>query len=308
LLSYGRLSKKPLLFKSFTSLTVEQFDNIYKEIAKRYEKHEIKHLSSKRKQRKRSIGAGGRLFKLDLRNRFLMLLIYYCRLYITYTLTSFLFDLNQSNVCMGIQKIENLIRKCLPIPDKIYKRITKRLQTLEEIEEYYPDLVVFIDTTTEQQIPKPKNKKRRRKKYYSGKKKKHTVKNQYTVNNDDLIMHKTGHKRGKRHDYNIYKKNHPVIPKEVENVFDLGFIGAEKDFPEQRLSLPYRKKRKQEISIEQKEYNKSHSKRRIVIEHTICRLKKYKILADIFRNRLRKYNKVSDIVSGLINYRITSSL
>ncbi len=25
---------------------------------------------------------------------------------------------------------------------------------------------------------------------------------------------------------------------------------------------------------------------------------------DIFRNRLRKYDKVSDIVSGLVNYRI----
>jgi hypothetical protein len=33
-------------------------------------------------------------------------------------------------------------------------------------------------------------------------------------------------------------------------------------------------------------------------------LKKYRILADIFRNNLRKYNKVSDIVSGLVNYRI----
>jgi len=40
-----------------------------------------------------------------------------------------------------------------------------------------------------------------------------------------------------------------------------------------------------------------------VIEHTICRLKKYKILADIFRNKLKKYDKVSDIISGLVNYR-----
>jgi hypothetical protein len=49
----------------------------------------------------------------------------------------------------------------------------------------------------------------------------------------------------------------------------------------------------------QKEYNKSHSQKRIVIEHTMCRLKKYRILAaDVFRKKLRKYNKVSDIVSG----------
>jgi len=41
-----------------------------------------------------------------------------------------------------------------------------------------------------------------------------------------------------------------------------------------------------------------------VIEHVISRLKKYRILSDVFRNRLEKYNKVSDIVSGLVNYRI----
>ena len=41
LLSYDRLSRKPLLFKSFTGLTVKEFDDIYdKEIAKRYGKHE----------------------------------------------------------------------------------------------------------------------------------------------------------------------------------------------------------------------------------------------------------------------------
>jgi hypothetical protein len=104
LLSYERLSKKPLLFKSFTGLTVQEFDDIYdKEIAKRYDKYELKRLS-KRKNRKRDMGAG-RPFKLDLENRFLMLLGYY-RLYITYTLAGFLFDLDQSNVCRDIQKIE----------------------------------------------------------------------------------------------------------------------------------------------------------------------------------------------------------
>jgi hypothetical protein len=33
-------------------------------------------------------------------------------------------------------------------------------------------------------------------------------------------------------------------------------------------------------------------------------LKKYRMLSDVFRNKLRKHNKVSDIVTGLINYRI----
>jgi hypothetical protein len=300
LLSYDRLSRKPILFKSFTGLSVQEFDDIYdKEIVKRYHDYEFKRLS-KRKNRKRSIGAG-RSFKLDVKDRFLMLLVYY-RLYITYTLADgFLFDLDQSNICRDIQKIESLIRKCIPIPQKIYS-LAKRLRTVDEIERYFPGFISFIDST-EQQIPRPVNK-RRRDSYYSGKKKRHTVKTQFMTNNHDIITHKSNHKKGKRHDYDIYKNNHPVTPKEVVNVFDLGYLGVEKDFPDQISSLPNRKKRSLKLSQKEKKYNLQHAKKRIKIEHTICRLKKYRILSDIFRNKLRKYNKVSDIVSGLVNYKI----
>jgi len=93
--------------------------------------------------------------------------------------------------------------------------------------------------------------------------------------------------------------------KRIVNVFDLGYLGLENDYQGQLSSLPNRKKTNLlQLSQEQKEYNKSHSKKRIVIEHTICKLKKYKILADVFRNKLRKYDRISDIVSGMVNYRI----
>ena len=142
--SYERLSKKPILFKSFTGLTIQEFDDLYeREIVKRYDKHEIKRLS-KRKNRKRAMGAG-RHFELNLKDRFLMLLVYY-RLYVTYTLAGFLFDLDQSNICRNIQKIERLVRECLPVPQKIYS-ITKRLRTPDEVEEYFPGFMAFIDST-----------------------------------------------------------------------------------------------------------------------------------------------------------------
>ncbi len=65
--SYERLSKKPLLFKSFAGLTVQQFDDINdKEITKRYDKYEIQHLSKIKDNRERETGAVGRPFKLDL--------------------------------------------------------------------------------------------------------------------------------------------------------------------------------------------------------------------------------------------------
>lgn len=278
---------------------MQEFNDIYdKEITKEYDKYEIQRLS-KGKDRKRNVGAG-RPFKLDLKDRFLMLLIYY-RLYITYTLAGFLFDLDQSNICRDIQKIEKLIRQCLPIPQKIYN-ITKRLKTLQEVEQYFPGFLAFIDST-EQQIPRPVDK-RRRTIYYSGKKKRHTIKTQLMVNNRGFIIHKLGYKKGRRHDYDIYKKNRHATPKQVVNVFDLGYLGVEKDFPQQISSIPNRKERNLQLSQKQKEFNKNHSKKRIVIEHTICRLKKYRIFAEVFRNRLNKHNNISEIVSGLVNYRI----
>jgi hypothetical protein len=126
-----------------------------------------------------------------------MLLIYY-RLYITYTLAGFLFDLDQSNICRDIQKIEGLIRKCVPLPQKLYN-ITKRLQTPEEVEKYFPGFMAFIDST-EQQIPRPIDNKIREV-FYSGKKRRHTVKTQLIVNNQGIVIHKLRYKKGRRHDY-----------------------------------------------------------------------------------------------------------
>src|SRR6185437_7877625 len=110
----------------------------------------------------------------------------------------------------------SLIRKCVPIPQKIYP-LTKRLQTPEEVEQYFPGFLAFTDCT-EQQIPRPVDNKRK-KTFHSGKKKRHTVKTQLMVNNHGLIIHKLRYKKGRRHDYDIYKKDHPVVPKQVVNVF-----------------------------------------------------------------------------------------
>ncbi len=59
-------------------------------------------------------------------------------------------------------------------------------------------------------------------------------------------------------------------------------------------------KRNLELSAEEKEYNKSHSIKRIVIESIPSSVdwKKYRIMSDVFRNRLRKYNIISDVVAG----------
>jgi hypothetical protein len=65
------------------------------------------------------------------------------------------------------------------------------------------------------------------------------------VNNHVLIIHKTGHKKGKGHDYDIYKKNRPITPKQVVSVFYPSCLWVGKNFPEQTSSTPNKKKRNQ---------------------------------------------------------------
>ncbi len=81
------------------------------------------------------------------------------------------------------------------------------------------------------------------------------------VNSQGIIIHKTGHKKGHRHDYDIYKKSHPATPKQVVNVFDLGYLGVEKDFPGQISSLLNKKKRGEDLSQEENDYNQNHSRK-----------------------------------------------
>ncbi len=44
------------------------------------------------------------------------------------------------------------------------------------------------------------------------------------ANNKGIIINKIDHRKGRRHDYDIYKKDHPVIPKQVVTVADLGYL------------------------------------------------------------------------------------
>jgi hypothetical protein len=47
------------------------------------------------------------------------------------------------------------------------------------------------------------------------------MKTQLMVNNRSYIIHKAPHKKGRRHDYDIYKRNRHVIPKQIVTVVDL---------------------------------------------------------------------------------------
>ena len=59
-----------------------------------------------------------------------------------------------------------------------------------------------------------------------------------------------------------------------------------------------------DLSKEEKIYNKKQSQLRIIAEHTICRINKFGIMGNKFRNKLERYDNVLSIISGLVNFRI----
>jgi len=309
MLNYDVLSKKPSVFKYFSGLEVPEFEALNSKIKERYSVFEQKRLF--RADRKRKIGAG-HPFKLSLTDRLLMLLVYY-RLYVSSTLASYLFDLSQTNVLKNIRQLEPLVSEVLPLPKKQHKK-ARRLQTLDEVEAMFPGFKAFLDAT-EQEIPRPKAKRKRRT-HYSGKKKRHTVKTQITVNKNGLILHKTRHARGSTHDYALFKHNHPHLPDTVCVGVDLGYVGIKTDYPELGCEVPFKRRspgrgkrgvKAKGLTPEQKSFNKRLSKERVVVEHTFSRVKKFRIWAEEFRNRLKQYNTMTDIVCGLVNLRIAGT-
>lgn len=229
------------------------------------------------------------------------------------TLAAYLFDLSQTNVLKNIRKLEPLVSQVLPLPKKQHKKV-RRLQTLDEVEAMFPGFKAFLDAT-EQENPRPKAK-RKRKTHYRGKKKRHTVKTQITVNKDGLIVHKTRHARGRTYDYALFKHRRPHLPDVVSLGVDLGYVGIKTDYPELGCEVPFKRRspgrgkrgvKAKVLAPDQKSFNKRLSKERVIVEHTFSRVKKFRIWAEEFRNRLKHYDVMTDIVCGLVNFRIAGT-
>ena len=298
-----------MIFKSFTGLEVQEFDALHSKIQESHASYEEKQLH--REDRKRRIRAD-HPFKLPLKDRLLMLLMYH-HLYTTSTLLGFLFDLGQSNVLKNIRMLEPLVSEVLPLPRKLHRR-AKRLGNLDEVEDLFPGFKAFLDAT-EQEIQRPRDKRKRRA-HYSGKKKRHTVKTHITVNANGLIVHKTPHARGRRYDYALFKWRRPRLPDSVCLGLDLDYDGVQNDYPGLYALVPYKRRspgrgkrgvKAKELTCEQKAFNRWLSGERVVVGHTISRMKKFRIMVHKFRNRLRYYDIMTDIVCGLVNLRIAGT-
>lgn len=308
MLTYEKLSRHPRHFLSFTGLNLQEFDNLYERVESDYESYEQERLD--RLDRKRAVG-GGRNFKLALRNRLLMMSVYY-RLYISYTLCGYLFELDQSNVCRNIRMLVPLIQRHLPVAERVSlegkNEGDKKISTIDELEQRYPGLLAIIDTT-EQPIPRPKDKDQQ-KRFYSGRKKRHSLKSQISVNIKGCITHITAGVEGRKHDYELLKESHLLekIPKDVSTYMDSGYQGVQKDYPDRVSFIPKKAFKNHPLSEDDKRGNKILSSIRVIVEHVISRIKKFRILSLVYRNARDGYEGIFNTIAGIVNLRTINRL
>jgi hypothetical protein len=215
-----------------------------------------------------------------LEDEVLLVLIYY-RFYVTHEFLGYLFNLDNSNICRHLKKMEPLIAKNLAI---------KKERTLSS-----DSLMTIISDVTEIQTQRPQKKQRN---YYSGKKKRHTHKEEIQINNKGKIINISKCYRGRKHDFAIRKSEKPM-PKEALKLVNLGYQGLQKRT--KNVRLPIKKKRKIPITQEEKEHNRIHASQRVLIENVFACLKKFKILGSVYRNFQKKLHMRFNIIAGIHN-------
>jgi hypothetical protein len=318
---YRKLARKPKLFLSVTGMNGHQFQTLLPQFTQVYDKLEQKR---KRKvvrtgeERQRQIGGGAR-FQNSVADRLLMLLLYY-RLSLTQELMRLLFKAEEKSViCRSIQLMRPVFDSVLPVPERALKRILsladkeqerrkKRIGSVEEFREAYPELSFIIDGV-EQPKRKPKAPAKR-KSDYSGKKKRHTRKQIVMGTPSGIIVDQSPAVGGRPHDFKVFTEDH--AQRSVCDEFkdyrvtlygDSGFDGMQKMGLPVTVRLNEKGRRNHPLTREQKKLNRLRSRTRIEIEHIFSRRKKYGLASDIYRNRDEDYDQTMNIVAGLVNLR-----
>lgn len=113
---------------------------------------------------------------------------------------------------------------------------------------------------------------------------------------------------GKKHDFSLLKKEFPphlAWFKKFHLKVDLGYLGIAKEYECQAISIPYKKTKKQPLTDRQKNANKQLAAERIVVEHSLSGLKRFRILSDRLRiHDIDLYNDILGVCAGLWNFNL----
>lgn len=108
--------------------------------------------------------------------------------------------------------------------------------------------------------------------------------------------------KGKKHDFRLFKESRLPILKTTEIQADSGYQGIQKKYA--NCKIPHKGKKKTPLTKVQKKENHLLSSSRVVVENVLRILKIFRILAEKYRNRRRRFGLRLNLIAAIINYEI----
>jgi hypothetical protein len=288
-----------------TGLRVNEFDELINDVAQLYGDAEERRLD--RADRQRAIG-GGHPFELGYRDQVLLTVIW-LRVYPVHEVLGYLFGVSDSTVSRTIRRVLPVLEQAgkdsmrMPDPGK------KRRRQLDDLLKDAPELAVIIDTF-EQRVQRALDKEEADS-YYSGKKKQNTLKSQVAIDEDTgEIVDVPDSVKGPTADLKLLEQSGLMqrLPKGVGGLGDSAYQGIDRLHPDGLGAAPRRKPRGKERPPEDVRYNQAFSRRRIKVENTIGRIRRYQCLSQTDRNHRQLHSERTRAVAGLVNRQIRKRL
>ena len=284
---------------ALTGLSVSAFNNLLLEFTNTLsEAYRTRHGIGKR-----AFG-GGRIGLLPTPAHKLFAVLVYLKVYPTYDVLGFLLRLDRTRCFRWIQFLLPVLTKTLGRNLVLPKR---QIRSVEEFFQEFPEAKdVFIDGS-ERRTQKPVSKKRRNK-LYSGKKKATTRKTIVVSDDKKRILILTPTKSGRRHDKRLFDKamGGNNIPVSVTAWVDTGFQGLTRDH--RNTIMPKKATKYHRLTEEEKADNRLISGIRVLSEHAIAGIKRFRSTTDIYRNRIANLDDTFTLLSaGLWNYHLQYS-
>jgi len=300
ILRYEHLTKYEKVFQSMTGLWVFLFDELVDEIEPQFVEADRERLE--RAERQRAIG-GGKSPELEMRDQ-LLLTVVWLRCYPKQHVLGYLFGVSQATVSRTIHFVLPLLeasgRDTMRMPDPG----RKRRRALDELLADTPELAIIIDTF-EQRVQRPQGERKQADAYYSGKKKQHTLKSQVAIDEETgMIVDVAESVPGPQSDIKTLETSGLLerLPDGIGALADLAYVGINKLHPDGLC--PIRKPKGQPRTPEQIAYNTAFSRRRIPVEHSIGRLRRFESLSQTDRQHRQNHTARVTAVAGLVNRRL----
>jgi hypothetical protein len=108
---------------------------------------------------------------------------------------------------------------------------------------------------------------------------------------------------GRVHDFRLFKQERvPLLPQQLW-LADKGYQGIAKAHP--HSCTPTRKLAKQPLAEEERQHNRQLAKLRVTVEHSIRRLKVFRILSERYRNRRRRFGLRLNLIAAIVNFELS---